>query len=152
MLSSTIRFNKLKNFSLLLILISLVFTGQLLAGGMPSKEKQPSTYLDYTVFSEEELENIEANLINGLNSNNHGLRVSSAYYLGEMKSDIAVIPLLKLLRNGESEEANIIAAISLYKIDSGIGMYRLKWLSQNEENEMLRANYERIYRAYLANK
>jgi hypothetical protein len=152
MLSSTIRSNKLKNFSLLIILISPVFTGQLLAGGMPSKEKQPSTYLDYTVFSEEKLEGIEANLINGLNSNNHGLRVSSAYYLGEMKSDRAVIPLLKLLRNGETEAAKIIAAISLYKIDSGIGMYRLKWLSQNEENEMLRANYERIYRAYLANK
>jgi HEAT repeat protein len=134
------------------MLISLVFAKTLFAGGVANEENKPTTYLDYTVFPEEKLDAIEANLINGLNSGNHGLRVSSAFYLGEMKSDRAIIPLLKLLRDGETNEAKIIAALSLYKIDSSIGMYRLKWLSQNEENEKLRANYERIYKAHLAKK
>ena len=39
---------------------------------------------------------IEDNLIVGVLSDNLGLRISSAYFLGEIKSEKAIIPLLKM--------------------------------------------------------
>ena len=41
------------------------------------------------------------NLIQGLNSNNEGLKSSSAYYLGELKSTHAVIPFKSVERRSE---------------------------------------------------
>ncbi len=141
-------------FAGFIFLISILLTTVAIAGAGAAStvDSEPSTYLDYSVFDEEHRDLIEDNLMKGINSNNLGLQVSSAYFLGELKSSKAIIPLLKLLREGETEEARIIAAISLYKLDSGIGMYRLKWYSVHEENEMLRRNFQRIYNTYLLDK
>ncbi|MDZ7764996.1 MAG: hypothetical protein U5K00_11280 [Melioribacteraceae bacterium] len=65
----------------LIVLVLLVFATSLLAG--PNKASR---------------EIIEQNYIEGINSENLGLKVSSAYYLGEMKSQKAVIPLMAILR------------------------------------------------------
>jgi hypothetical protein len=94
-----------KGVSLLFIIaISLSLNSFVLADGGPKKNKPtPSSYTDYSVFSEEKYSQIEENYLVGLNSSNVGLRTSCAYFLGEMKSDKAIIPLLKLLRNGETE-------------------------------------------------
>jgi hypothetical protein len=45
------------------------------------------------------LTQIEDNYLVGLNSDVPGLQVSCAYFLGEMKSERAVIPLMKMLRD-----------------------------------------------------
>lgn len=76
--------------------------------------------------TEEKFRQIEDNLLVGLNTDNQGLKISCAYFLGEMKSDRAVIPLLKILKSGDTEEERIIAALSLAKIDSEIGMFAVK--------------------------
>jgi len=76
-----------------------------------------STYNDYSVFSEEKYDQIEENMLIGIKSVNTGLQTSCAYFLGEMKSDRAMIPLLRLVQNGGTEEARIIAALSLYKFN-----------------------------------
>jgi len=117
----------------------------------PAKANSTNTYNDFTVFSEEEYDQIETNMLIGIKSNNTGLQTSCAYYLGEMKSDIAMIPLLKLVTNGETEEARIIAALSLYKIQSKIGMYRLKYLAESDESELARNVFDRLYKVYAAN-
>ena len=63
---------------------------------------------DYSTF--------ETNLLVGLNSDNQGLMVSSAYFLGEIKSEKAVIPLMAMLHSSESQAARQVAALALYKI------------------------------------
>ncbi len=137
-----------------IFLISIMTNTVVIAGAASTVDAEPSTYIDYSVFDEQQRDLIEENLMEGLNSNNLGLQISSAYFLGELKSSSSnvIIPLLKLLREGETEEARIIAAISLYKLESEIGMYRLKWYSVHEENEVLRTKFQRIYNSYLLDK
>jgi hypothetical protein len=146
-------FNR-KGVSLFFIIaISLSLNSFVWADGGPQKNKPtPKSYTDYSVFSEEKYSQIEANYLVGLNSNNIGLRTSCAYFLGEMKSDKAIIPLLKLLRYGETEQSRIIAALSLYKIGSRIGMYRIKGLAQTDKSEKVRRVLDRIYSTYIAKK
>ena len=118
---------------------------------IPARANSASTYNDFTVFSEEEYDQIEVNMLAGIKSDNTGLQTSCAYFLGEMKSDRAMIPLLKLVTNGKTEEARIIAALSLYKIESKIGMYRLKKLSEaNEKSELVRKVFDRLYEIYIS--
>jgi len=118
---------------------------------IPARANSASTYNDFTVFSEEEYDQIEVNMLAGIKSDNTGLQTSCAYFLGEMKSDRAMIPLLKLVTNGKTEEARIIAALSLYKIESKIGMYRLKKLSEaNEKSELVRKVFDRLYKVYVS--
>ncbi|MCW8850716.1 MAG: HEAT repeat domain-containing protein, partial [Melioribacteraceae bacterium] len=61
----------------------------------------------------EKYRQIEDNLLVGINTENRGLQISCAYFLGEMQSERAIIPLLKMLKSGETEEERIIAALSL---------------------------------------
>ena len=133
-------------------LVLFLFQVTAVAGNVVKAKAEPRSFNDFSSFSDEEKERIEENFLKGVISNNSGLQISSAYFLGEMKSSKAIIPLLKLLREGETEEARIIAAISLYKLDSGIGMYRLKWYSVHEENELVKRNFTRIYNTYAANQ
>jgi hypothetical protein len=132
-------------------LVLFLFQVTAVAGSAVNTKAQPRSFNDYSSFSEVEKERIEANLLRGINSSNLGLQTSSAYFLGELKSSKATIPLLKLLRDGETEEARIIAAISLYKLDSGIGMYRIKWYSVHDESDLVKRNFTRIYNTYAAN-
>jgi hypothetical protein len=115
-------------------------------------EQEKAGYNNYTILSDEEYHQAEQNLLAGIKSGNLGLQTSSAYFLGEMKSDKALIPLLRIVRNGETEEARIIAALSLYKIESKIGMYRLKYLAESDESELARQVFARIYKKYVADK
>jgi HEAT repeat protein len=122
-------------------------------GGESKKHKPtPSSYTDYAVFSDEKYSQIEENYLAGLNSDNIGLRTSCAYFVGEMKSDKAIIPLLKLLRNGETEYSRIIAALSLYKIGSKIGIHRIKGLAQTDKSENVRRVLNRLYKTYVTKK
>ena len=111
-----------------------------------------STYNDFSVFSEDKYDRIEENMLIGMKSGNTGLQTSCAYFLGEMKSDRAMIPLLRLVKNGETEAARIIAALSLYKIESKIGMYRLKHLVESDDSELARRVFDIIYKKYVSDK
>jgi len=95
-------------------------------------------------------EQIEKNLIVGVNSDNYGLRVSSAYFLGEIKSSNSVNHLLKLLHNGETEEERIIAALSLIKIQSSIGTFAVKRSAIFDDSERVRKICDRFYSAHIA--
>ena len=52
-------------------------------------------------------EDIEINYLKGTESDNFGLKISSAYHLGERKSQKAVIPLMDALRSDSSAEVRI---------------------------------------------
>ncbi len=68
-------------------------------------------------------EAIEANYLTGLNSDNQGLKVSSAYFLGDIKSHKAVIPLMKMFRTENNDGAKLVAAWSLLKIGDSRGVF-----------------------------
>jgi hypothetical protein len=141
--------------TLLLALIVLALSTSIVYANGPVKPVKAigtSTYNDFTLFSEEDYDQIEVNMLAGIKSDNTGLQTSCAYFLGEMKSDRAMIPLLRLVTNGQTEEARIIAALSLYKIKSKIGMYRLKHLVETDESELARRVFDRIYKTYVSDK
>jgi len=115
-----------------------------------SDEPDKSNYTNYTVLTEKQYEQFEQNLMAGIKSDNIGLQTSSAYFLGEMKSDKSLIYLLKLARYGDTEESRIIAGLSLYKIESDIGMYLLKSLRNTDNSEKVRRTFDRIYKTYIS--
>jgi len=115
-----------------------------------SDEPDKSNYTNYTVLTEKQYEQFELNLLAGIKSDNIGLQTSSAYFLGEMKSDKSLIYLLKLARYGDTEESRIIAGLSLYKIESDIGMYLLKSLRNSDNSEKVRRTFDRIYKTYIS--
>lgn len=94
----------------------------------------------------------EKNLLKGVNSDNEGLRFSSAYFLGEMKSEAAVLPLVRMLRDEENEGGRIIAALSLIKIENAQGVYMVKRTAQFNDNERVRKMSDKFYYAYLLQK
>ena len=92
---------------------------------------------------------VETNLLAGLHSHNFGLSVSSAFMLGEIKSDEAVLPLTSMLRDAEDERARIVAAISLIKIGSERSIYVVKQGIRFNESEKVRKMCEHLYYAHL---
>jgi hypothetical protein len=83
-----------------------------------------------TIFAKEqsnsEYSTIEQNLIVGLSSDNIGLKLSAAYFLGEIKSEEAILPLMAMLHCAKNKQAQQVAALALYKINSERGMFAIK--------------------------
>lgn len=94
-------------------------------------------------------ETIEQNRLIGLASDNEGVRISAAFNLGEMKSQKAVVPLMKQLRDGTSEEERIIAALSLIKIGDPRGAFMVGRTAKYCDCEKLSYFCEKFYQSYL---
>ena len=92
---------------------------------------------------------IEQNYIQGVTSENQGLKVSSAYYLGEMKSSKAVIPLMRILREDNCEGARLAAALALVKIGDARGIYIVKKAVDFNDCEKVRKMAKHLYAAYI---
>lgn len=97
-------------------------------------------------------EQAEKNYLVGIETENCGLRVSSAYHLGEMKSDKAVIPLMNMLKNSEKQQEKLIAALSLIKIGDLRGVYAVKRQSKFCDCERVRNMCARFYNAFVTEK
>ena len=87
-------------------------------------------------------------LLIGINSDNYGLRTSSAYLIGELKLSEAVIPLMRMLKNEIHEEARIMAALSLFKIGDARGIFAVKQAIRFDESQRVSKMCERLYCAY----
>ena len=92
--------------------------------------------------------NVEASLLQGVESNNEGLLVSAVQKLGDFKSDKAVIPLMKVLRSSQNESARISAALSLIKIGDSRGVYAVKQASKFDESSRVRELCAKFYANY----
>jgi HEAT repeat protein len=92
---------------------------------------------------------MEDNLIAGLQSDNLGLKTSSAYFLGEYGSSKCVNSLLKVLKSGETEEERISAAVSLIKIDSDKGFFAVKQRAKYDDSERVRRICSMLYKDSL---
>ena len=98
---------------------------------------------------ESKYETIENNLIAGVKSDNLGLRVSAAYFLGEINSNRAVIPLMHMLKNSDIEEERLVAALSLAKIKSEKGMFAVKQRIKFDDSERVQRMCQIFYNDYL---
>jgi len=92
------------------------------------------------------------NLMNGIQSENQGLRISSSYFLGELKSGEAVIPLMRILKSDDNEESRIMAALSLLKIEDSRGLYAIKQAVNFDSSERVKKMCAIFYRDYLSKK
>jgi len=123
-------------------IISFVFC--LTAFNITSYAQLPSNSLKSDIGYEE----MEKNYLVGLNSDISGLKVSSAYYLGEMKSEKAVIPLLKLFRETNNDGARLVAAWSLLKIGDERGIFIVKKYIELGDCDGIRCMLQYMYMDY----
>ena len=89
-----------------------------------------------------------ASLIMGINSNNFGLRTSAAYMLGELKCEKGVIPLMRMLKSEDREDARIVAALALFKIGNAKGIFAIKQAIKFDQSERVRRLCTNFYHAY----
>jgi|GEM_PF-1733182 len=90
---------------------------------------------------------IEKNLMVGLTSENEGLMMSAAYFLGEYQCECAVIPLMKLLHDSDNEKVRITAALSLAKIGTEKSLYAVKQNIIFDHSEAVRKLCRQFYTA-----
>lgn len=102
-----------------------------------------------SVVMEKLSESSVASLIQGLHSDNEGLKSSCAYWLGEYRITESVIPLQNLLNNDKSERVRISAALALYKIGTPKSIFTVKQSIRFDESERVRRLCSIFYSVYL---
>ena len=125
---------------LLFLWLSLSFVVAITTVSFAQADKEISTPSKY--------EAIEANYLTGINSDNQGLKVSSAYFLGNMKSIRAVIPLMKMFRNEKNNGAKLVAAWSLLKIGDSRGVFLVKRESELGNCDSINCMLHQLYEDY----
>jgi hypothetical protein len=108
-------------------------------------------------FSAEKKSSIVDNLNIGIESDNYGLRVGSAdvlfdlinqSYLKSEDASKAMIPLLIMLEKGKTDEERISAAVALFKLGNGIGIYRLRGVAIFDDNARVSSICKNLYYSY----
>lgn len=93
-------------------------------------------------------ENAIESLMMGIKSDNFGLRTSSAYMLGELKCERGVIPLLRMLKSEEREDARIVAALALLKIGNLKGIFAIKQAVIYDDSDRVRRVCANFYNSF----
>ena len=97
------------------------------------------------------------NITVGIESQNTGLHTSAALvmytlinesYLESEDASKAMIPLLKLLREGKTDEERIAAAVALYQLDNSIAIYSLRGIAVFDDNEKVATVCKNLYYSY----
>jgi hypothetical protein len=117
----------------------------------------PFTSSQTKQFPEEKKSAIVDNLTIGIESTNYGLRISSAdvlfdlvhnEYLDSDDASKAMIPLLVMLDRGQTDEERISAALALFNLGNGIGIYRLRGVAKYDDNERVSKICKNLYYSY----
>jgi len=108
-------------------------------------------------FPAEKKSAIVDNLTVGIESENTGLHTSAALvmydlineaYLESTDASKAMIPLLKMLKEGKTDEERIAAAVALYELGNPIGIYRLRGVAVFDENQRIATICKNLYVTY----
>ena len=94
-------------------------------------------------------DNTISSLIEGIESDNIGLKTSAAFMLGELKVTEAVIPLMRLIHNDDCEEVRISAALALYKIGTPLSINCIKQAIRFDGSERVSKIAQTFYNEYL---
>jgi hypothetical protein len=110
-----------------------------------------------TEFPAERKSAIVDNLTMGIESDNTGLHTSASLvmydlinesYLESSDASKAMIPLLKILNEGKTDEERIAAAVALYQLGNPIGIYRLRGVAVFDNNERVATICKNLYVSY----
>jgi hypothetical protein len=108
-------------------------------------------------FPAEKKSAIVDNLTAGIESENTGLHTSAALVMYDLLSDSylessdaskAMIPLLKMVKEGKTDEERIAAAVALYELGNPIGIYRLRGVAVFDDNEKVAMICKNLYYTY----
>lgn len=108
-------------------------------------------------FPAEKKSVIVDNLTVGIESDNTGLHTSASLvmydlinqsYLESSDASKAMIPLLKLLNEGKTDEERIAAAVALYQLGNPVGIYRLRGVAVFDDNERVATICKNLYYSY----
>ena len=108
-------------------------------------------------FPPDKKSDVVDNLTIGIESDNNGLNISAASVLFDLidegymngdDADKAMIPLLRLLDNGETDDVRIAAALALFKLGNSIGIYKLRGVAVFDDNEKLGTICKNLYYSY----
>lgn len=127
--------------TLLVTLLALLFTAETFAIG-PKFFTSPRITKDV----------IEKCYLDGVASDNEGIRASAAMFLGYLKSDKAVIPLMKMMRDENSEESRIIAALALIRIGDAQGVYMVGRTALYNSSDRVKRIAEKFYNQFTYGK
>ncbi len=105
----------------------MVMASTLVVAGEQSRQLTPEQYA-----------RAEENLLIGLQTDNRGVREGSAFMLGELRSQKAVIPLMAMLRNDDTESSRILAALALTRIGDARGVYAVKRATAFDASDRVR--------------
>jgi len=116
-----------------------------------------SFFAQQTEFSAEKKSAVVENLTAAVKSDNTGLQTSGALVLSNLISDsyiesddasIAMIPLMKMLKEGKTDEERIAAAVALYQLGNSIGIYSLRGVAVYDGNEKVATVCKNLYYSY----
>ncbi len=108
---------------------------------------------DYKLIKVKTLERAEQNLIRALKSNSLALQSSAVEVLFDIKRSYAdftlmkgVVPLMKVLRTHPDQNTRILAALILYDIQDGRGLWAIKEASKFDGHPTVRHICGSIFR------
>jgi hypothetical protein len=127
--------------SLLTLFLALLFTAETFANGPLFPMVKHATK-----------DVIEKCYLDGITSDNEGVRASAAMYLGYMKSEKAVLPLMKMLRDEKTEESRIVAALALIRIGDAQGVYMVGRTAQFNTSLRVQRVADKFYNAFTNGK
>ena len=91
------------------------------------------------------------NLLNGIKSNNQGVKRSSIYYAGKYRIAETENALIDQLKKEKDPSTRILIALVLYEMGSEEGLMEVKNLSQIDNDLHVRKMATQIYNEYLMN-
>jgi hypothetical protein len=132
--------NKMKKLPYIFFVLTVWLISTALES-MPADEEKTSTNTKYA--------SVEANYLIGLKSKNEGFKANCAYYLGEMKSKKAVVPLMDMFRNENNDGSKLVAAWSLLRIGDPRGVFLIKRSMDLRENDTINIMLQHFYKDYV---
>ena len=91
------------------------------------------------------------NLIEGIKSDNNGVKRSSIYFAGKYRIAEAEETLIEQLRKEQTPENRILIALVLYKLQSEEGLLAVKNMAVSDTDEEVRRMSTHIYNEYKTN-
>ena len=89
------------------------------------------------------------NLLDGINSENDGVKRSSIYFAGHYRIAEAEEALIEQLKKEQNPSNKILIALVLYELVSEDGLLEVKKLASNDDNQKVRRMSTHIYNEFL---
>ena len=127
----------------------LIYIFAVLAGWLIFTALENSPADEEKTKSNAKYESVEINYLMGLKSKNESIKASSAYFLGEIKSKKAVVPLMDMFRNEDNDGSKLVAAWSLLKIGDPRGVFLVKRAVDSRKNETINIMLQHYYKEFI---